>query len=207
MGTRSVRNALVPVGRNPVDKPCNRRMTKKADTVYAASSSQPTPMYASPAKAVTAVPNNMTGLRPARSAIRPEKNLLKNAPTVNSATIHPIKCPASYVSRYPGSSGRSIPKLAMNRTVPAQRSQKVGVNTRCSKAAKVLFPFGFRSFVPWPNATPPKCCSPGVKPSQGTTICEIGFSVMATPSWACSYTHCTTNLLHAIGFTTKDIQN
>ena len=94
MGTKSVKNALVPVGRNPVDKPCNSRMTKNTDTAKAVSSNQPTPMYASPAKDVTAVPNNMTGFLPARSAIRPEKKRLKNAPTVNSATIHPIKCPA-----------------------------------------------------------------------------------------------------------------
>ena len=33
----------------------------------------------------------------------------------------------------------------------------------------------------------------------------IGCSGMATLSWACSCTHCTTNLLHAIGFTTKGI--
>ena len=44
MGTKSVKNALVPVGRNPVDKPCNSRMTKNADTAKAASSNQPTPM-------------------------------------------------------------------------------------------------------------------------------------------------------------------
>ena len=62
MGTKSVRNALVPVGRNPVDKAVQQADDQKGrhrDMPHRPS--QPTPMYASPAKAVTAVPNNMTG--------------------------------------------------------------------------------------------------------------------------------------------------
>ena len=79
--------------------------------------------------AVTAVPNNITGFRPARSATRPATKRLPNAPMVNNATIQPIKWWASMLAKYPGHSGSNIPKLAMNRTVPEQRSQNVLVKS------------------------------------------------------------------------------
>ena len=87
----SVKSALVPVGRKPVDRPWSSRTTKKPVTAMATLSMRAAPMYANPAKAVTAVPKSITGLRPARSAMRPDTNRLKNAPMVNSATIQPIK--------------------------------------------------------------------------------------------------------------------
>ena len=68
-------------------------------TAMATLSMRATPMYANPASAVTAVPNNITGLRPARSATRPATKRLTNAPMVNSATIHPIKWWAPMLDR------------------------------------------------------------------------------------------------------------
>ena len=88
--------------------------------------------------AVTAVPKSITGLRPALSAILPETKRLTNAPTVNNATIHPMRCLAPISVKYAGSSGNNIPKLAMNSTVPVQSNQNVRVKRGGSKGAKVI---------------------------------------------------------------------
>ena len=40
----SVKNALVPVGRNPVDNPCSKRTTRKPVTAMATFSIRATPM-------------------------------------------------------------------------------------------------------------------------------------------------------------------